>query len=146
MGEQHDKPIRRTVPPDRIPKPRPPTPPFDGQSPHGVQRRPGASRITVEDVRAYVLTHPCAGGKLVDGVDAPTIVDIREMTDKECSALTHTWITGVDDRPVVYVKLRGPFILTGMSYPPGAGITRTPTVECVEEVFDAISGGLVMWG
>jgi hypothetical protein len=48
-----------------------------------------------------------------------------------------------DDYLICYVELRGPFLLSGMSLPPGV---KPPIVQTAFEVFDAHTGNLLVFG
>ncbi len=144
MDEPQDRPIRRPVPPERIPKPRTPKPPSDKPGPGAIPKKAGEGLITEEDIRAYFTTHEFMLGPTVSG-EPPTVVDVKFMTSKACSDMLYTWITSVDSRPICYVKLRGPFLFARRGPPPRDGERRpASTVEYGEEVFDAVSGNLLM--
>lgn len=102
--------------------------------------------VTVDDVRAYVTAHGfagSAGGKTTTGA-APTILQVSLMTWKQADVLLKGDGTKgrVQTGQVIYVKLQGPFLLD-TPVPSGAKITP---VQTGEELFDAASGNLIMFG
>jgi hypothetical protein len=48
-----------------------------------------------------------------------------------------------DDYLVCYVELSGPFLLSGMSLPPGM---KPPVVQTAHEIFDAHTRNLLVFG
>ena len=99
--------------------------------------------FTAEDVAQYTRLHGFAGGPTVSG-DQPVITKVMFIGGGEASKLLGG---GTVDRPddylVCYVELRGPFLLSGMSLPPGM---KPPIVETAHEVFDAHTGNLLVFG
>lgn len=100
--------------------------------------------FTVADVKLYIEKTGFVGGSPVNGAHL-VISKIAFVTSKQASALAQGEAIGLPDSAIVcYVELQGPFILTNMaSLPPGA---KVPTVQKGEEVFDATTGNLLMWG
>jgi hypothetical protein len=59
----------------------------------------------------------------------------------------HGEFIGVPDREMVcYVVLRGPFVLTNISIPPGMEMREIPIAETVVQGFDTRAGNLLIWG
>jgi hypothetical protein len=101
--------------------------------------------FTVEDMKAYLQSAPsCAGGPTLSG-QPPTIETLEFVGCKELTDRLNLFIGLPDDALVCYVVLRGPFRLTLMSYPPGA-VQGIPVSETVEEIYDARTGDLLVWG
>ena len=100
--------------------------------------------FTLEDMKAYLQSAPsCAGGPTLSG-QPPTIDTLEYVGCKELTDRLNLFIGLPDDAPVCYVVLRGPFLLTLMSYPPGA-VQGRPVSETVEEIYDARTGDLLVW-
>lgn len=101
--------------------------------------------FTLEDMKAYLQSAPsCAGGPTFSG-QPPTIETLEFVGCKELTERLNLFIGLPDDALVCYVVLRGPFRLTLMSYPPGA-VQGIPVSETVEEIYDASTGDLLVWG
>ena len=101
--------------------------------------------FTVEDMKVYLQSLPsCAGGPTLSG-QPPTIETLEFVGCKELTDRLNLFIGLPDDALVCYVVLRGPFRLTLMSYPPGA-VQGIPVSETVEEIYDASTGDLLVWG
>lgn len=98
------------------------------------QEPPLAEPLTRESVMHEVRTSGFAGGETVSG-GPPTILECRAVMSKVLEEEIKTWITE-DDRPLIYVKLQGPFFIHRL----GARVER------VHEVFDVRTGRLLMWG
>lgn len=96
--------------------------------------------LSCNRVIQYVGTHSFAGGDAISG-GPPTLVECWGMMSKLAEEKLHNTISS-DNRPIIYVKLKGPFIITNLK-------ARYPTYKqtnLVEEVFDATTGDLMMWG
>jgi hypothetical protein len=101
--------------------------------------------FTLEDMKAYLQSAPsCTGGPTLSG-RPPTIDTLEFVGRKELTDHLNLIIGPPDDALVCYVVLRGPFRLTLMSYPPGA-VQGIPVSETVEEMYDARTGDLLVWG
>lgn len=99
--------------------------------------------LTTAKIKAYVTTHQFMGGPVVGG-GYPTVVTIQEMTVQQVSTLLRDALIEPNPNALVfYVALHGPFVMEGMSLPPGQSI---PTVNTVFEVFDARTGNVPVWG
>lgn len=101
---------------------------------------PGTT-LTTTEVLNYVAQYAFEGGQTLTG-KPPTLLMIRAMRGKAAEKWLATQITG-DDRPVIYVRLHGPFHITHLEAheKPGA-----PPVPDVWEVFDATNGTIPVWG
>ena len=125
------------VPPQNYPK----TTLTDGRP--AIVVKPGTSQLAVADVQQYVTTHPFPGGPTASG-QPPIVVTIQLVTSQQASVIMGGESTGLpDNAPVYYVKLQGPFLMENEHLLPGA---TTPTSNLVEEVFDAHTGNLLVWG
>jgi hypothetical protein len=102
---------------------------------------PGTT-LTMTEVLNYVPQYGFEGGPTVTG-KPPTIVMIRAMRGKAAEKWLATQITG-DDRPVIYVRLHGPFLITDLASHTKDG--KPPVVPDVWEVFDATTGTIPVWG
>lgn len=101
--------------------------------------------FTLEDMEAYLLSAPvCPGGPTLSG-QPPTIEILEFVGCKELTDRLNLYIGLPDDAPVCHVVLRGPFHLKMISYPPGA-VQGLPVAETVEEIYDAQTGNLLVWG
>ncbi len=101
--------------------------------------------FTLEDMKAYLESATsCSGGPTLSG-QPPTIDTLEFVGCKELTDRLNLFIGLPDDALVCYVVLRGPFRLTLMSYPPGA-VQGIPVSETVEEIYDARTGDLLVWG
>ena len=101
--------------------------------------------FTLDDVREFLLSAPrSAGGPTVSG-QLPTIETLEFVRCKELSDRLRLSIGLADDALVCYVVLRGPFQLTGMSFPPGV-FRGIPIAQTVQEFYDANTGRMLMWG
>jgi hypothetical protein len=116
-------------------------------SPAITPRTSGSPAITINDVRQYLQNTPFPGGPTVSGKPY-TIVSITLMASKQASMIMHGEYVGIPDNQLVYyVVVRGPFILTGMSVPPGVNVgNKTPVVQTADEIFDAQTGNLLVFG
>ena len=100
--------------------------------------------FTLEDMTVYLLSGPvCAGGPTLSG-DPPAIETLEFVGCKELAGHLHTYIGLADDAPVCYVVLLGPFLLRGVSFPPGT-VHTAPISQRVEELYDASTGNLLVW-
>jgi hypothetical protein len=96
-------------------------------------------------MRSYLQSAPLsAGGPTVSG-DPPTIETLEFVRCKELTDRLSLFIGLADDALVCYVVLRGPFWMTNVSYPPGShhGVGASQTVQ---EIYDAGTGRLLVWG
>jgi hypothetical protein len=99
--------------------------------------------FTVDDVAQYTKLHGFAGGPTASG-DQPAITKVMFIGAGEANMLLGGEdVARPDDYLVCYVELSGPFLLSGMSVPPGVKI---PTVQTAFEVFDAHTGNLLVFG
>src|SRR5579871_4813587 len=74
------------------------------------------------------------------------ILTIQFVSAKQASQLMDGESVGrPDDYLVCYVKVQGPFLLTGIPVPPEAKKVPT-TARYGDEVFDAHTGNLIVWG
>lgn len=106
--------------------------------------------LTEADVRAYLAQ---GGMPPVVSGGSPSIVAIQFITASQVNTLTKD---AFHDRPgdvtVCYVLLKGPFdfVISHPVVPAGVDASvpgSTPaSINYVEEVFDAYSGNLLMWG
>lgn len=130
------------VPASKIPT-RPAHPTYNGGVP--AVTHPGGGPVTVDDVRAFITKYGFAAsdhGKTTNGT-MPVILQVTMMTAKQASALMNGASPGrSDDTQVIYVKLQGPFLID-MPVPSGA---RIPPAPFGEELFDATTGDLIMYG
>ncbi len=102
----------------------------------------GGGPPTSADVKAFVTKHGFPGGKTVSG-GAPTVLQITLMSAKQAKALLKGESTDRPDTAMVfYVQLQGPFVLS-MPTPPGI---KPITVQKGEELFDATTGNLILFG
>lgn len=100
--------------------------------------------FTLEDMTAYLHSGPvCAGGPTLSG-DPPTIETLEFVGCKELTGRLHTYIGLAGDAPVCYAVLCGPFLLRGVSFPPGT-VHTAPISQRVEEIYDASTGRLMVW-
>ena len=101
--------------------------------------------FTLEDMKAHLQSSPsCRGGPTLSG-QPPTIETLEFARCKELTDRLNLFIGLPDDALVCYVVLRGPFRLTLMSLPPGAA-QGIPISQTVEEIYDASTGDLLIWG
>jgi hypothetical protein len=101
--------------------------------------------FTADDMRSYLQSAPvCAGGPTLSG-DPPTIETLEFVGCKELTDRLNLYIGLPDDALVCYVVLRGPFHLRRISYPPGS-LHGVPVSQTVEEIYDAGTGRLLVWG
>ena len=103
----------------------------------------GGGPPTTADVKAFVTKYGFPGGKTVTGT-APAILQITLMSAKQAKALLKGESTDRPDTAMVfYVQLAGPFVLSGIPTPPGV---KPITVQRAEELFDATTGNLILYG
>lgn len=108
-----------------------------------IQAHADHSLLTSTEVTAYVTTHPFIGGPTTTGA-SPQVVTLQLVTSKQAFSLTGGESIGVPDAvPVYYVVLHGPFRMVGVRVPIG---TKIGTSNKVEEVFDAQTGNMLLWG
>jgi hypothetical protein len=101
--------------------------------------------FTAADVQQFIQAHGYAGGATVSG-GPPTIEKILFITSKQASNLLNGEDIGRPDNALVcYVALRGPFY-SSITAP--YGVTPPPnwTEEAGYEVFDAVTGNLLLYG
>jgi hypothetical protein len=105
-----------------------------------------APAFTVDDMKSYLLSAPVsAGGPTLSG-GLPTIETLEFVGCKELTDRLKLFIGLPDDALVCYVVLRGPFRLAMMSLPPGTSYHGDPVSQTVEEIYDAGTGRLLVWG
>lgn len=108
-----------------------------------IARKGNTSLLTTADVAHYVTAYPFPGGPMASG-GVPTIIILQLMTSREASNLLGGEDIGLPDNAQVYfVVLRGPFVMENMHVPPGE---QVPAVDRGDEVFDAQTGNLLLWG
>ena len=101
--------------------------------------------FTTDDIQAYLQGAPeCSLGPTLSG-EPPTVESVEFVTCKELTERLHVYIGPVDDALVCYVVLRGPFLLSMMSLPPGAD-PGPHFSERVIEIYDASTGDLLASG
>lgn len=115
--------------------------------PHGrpaLKRHPSqVPAFTAEDMKAYLQGAPsCSLGPTLSG-QPPTVESVEFVGCKELTDRLNVYIGLADGAPVCYVVLRGPFLLSGISYPPG-GHHLPPFSETEEEIYDASTGRLLV--
>lgn len=120
---------------------------MSGTQPHGrpaLKLNPGqVPAFAAEDMNAYLQGAPsCALGPTLSG-QPPTVESVEFVSCKELTDRLNVYIGLADDAPVCYVVLRGPFLLSGISYPPGDH-HLPPFSETVEEIYDASTGRLLL--
>jgi hypothetical protein len=99
--------------------------------------------FTADDVEQSTKLHGFAGGPTVSG-GQPAITKVMFISGGEASKLLGgETVDRPDDYLVCYVELHGPFLLSGMSLPPGM---KPPIVQTAIEVFDAHTGNLLVFG
>ena len=99
--------------------------------------------FTADDVAQYTKVHGFAGGPTVSG-DEPAITKVMFIGGGEARKLLGgETVDRPDDYLVCYVELSGPFLLSGMSLPPGV---KPAIVQTAFEVFDAHTGNLLVFG
>jgi hypothetical protein len=101
--------------------------------------------FTAEEMKSYLQSAPvCAGGPTFSG-DPPIIETLEFVGCQELTKRLKLSIGLADDALVCYAVLRGPFLMTLMSLPPG-----TPPgphfSHRVVEIYDASTGRLLVWG
>jgi hypothetical protein len=77
--------------------------------------------------------------------EPPTVESVEFVTCKELTDRIKVYIGPDDDALVCYVVLRGPFLLTMISLPPGAD-PGPHFSERVIEIYDASTGNLLVSG
>lgn len=102
------------------------------------------TQLTVADVQRYVLTQPFPAGSTVKGVQ-PGIVLLKLMTSRDASIQMRGENVGLPDNAYVYyVIVKGPFYMKYISS--ASGSKNASTFSLGEEVFDAQTGNLLVWG
>jgi hypothetical protein len=77
--------------------------------------------------------------------EIPTIETLEFVTSGELRARIETAIGLPDDALVCYAVIRGPFLATRISLPPGRGrIGPTPMAGAIGETYDARTGRLLV--
>lgn len=101
--------------------------------------------FTADDMKAYLQGAPeCSLGPTLSG-EPPTVESVEFVTCKELTDRIKVYIGPDDDALVCYVVLRGPFLLSMMSLPPGAD-PGPHFSERVIEIYDASTGRLLVSG
>jgi hypothetical protein len=101
--------------------------------------------FTADDMVAYLQGAPsCSLGPTLSE-EPPTVESVEFVTCKELTDRIKVYIGPDDDALVCYVVLRGPFLLTMISLPPGADPGPHPS-ERVIEIYDASTGNLLVSG
>jgi hypothetical protein len=110
---------------------------------------PAPGVLPASAIRKYILTHRFEGGPTTTG-NPSTILTLALVTSKEAATIMGGEQTGLpDDAQVYYILLRGQFVLDYMSLPPpepGQPPMKVPTAETGDEVFDAMTGRVLVWG
>lgn len=105
--------------------------------------RANGAMLTTADVERYISTHPIIGGQTVSG-QAPQIMQVLLTTSQKASQIMGgEYVSASANLPVYYVLLNGPFLMENIHLPPGEPV---PTAHEYEEVFDAQTGNLLVWG
>jgi hypothetical protein len=104
--------------------------------------------FAAEDMKAYLQGAPkCSLGPTLSG-EPPTVESVEFGSCKELGNRLHVSIRPIDrwdgDAPVCFVVLRGPFHLTHISLPPGKVVYGLPWCDIVGEIYDAITGRLLV--
>ena len=101
--------------------------------------------FTADDMTAYLQGAPeCSLGPTLSE-EPPTVESVEFVTRKELTDRIKVYIGPDDDALVCYVVLRGPFLLSMMSLPPGAD-PGPHFSERVIEIYDASTGSLLVSG
>jgi hypothetical protein len=101
--------------------------------------------FTADEMTSYLQSAPaCAGGPTLSG-DPPIIETLEFVGCQELTKRLKLYIGLADDALVCYVVLRGPFLMTMMSLPPGAP-PGPHYCHRVVEIYDASTGHLLVWG
>jgi len=101
--------------------------------------------FTADDMTAYLQGAPeCRLGPTLSG-EPPTVESVEFVTCKELTDRIKVYIGPDDDALVCYVVLRGPFLLSMMSLPPGAD-PGPHFSQTVIEIYDAGTGRLLVSG
>jgi hypothetical protein len=104
-----------------------------------------APAFTADEMTSYLQSAPaCAGGPTLSG-DPPIIETLEFVGCQELTKRLKLYIGLADDALVWYVVLRGPFLMTMMSLPPGAP-PGPHYCHRVVEIYDASTGHLLVWG
>jgi hypothetical protein len=99
--------------------------------------------VSAARIRHDILTYGFPGGPTVSG-KPPTIVKMELLTVAQMRALGAEGMYGLaDTAPVYFVLLRGPFVPSGISVPPGVKIS---TVQRGDEIIDARTGRITDFG
>ena len=105
-----------------------------------------APAFTAEDMKAYLRGAPeCSLGPTLSG-EPPTVESVEFASCKELRERLHVWIGPPDDALACFVVLRGPFKLTRISLPPGKVVYGMPWCNIVGEIYDAMTGRLLVYG
>lgn len=102
--------------------------------------------FTAEDMKAYLQGAPeCSLGPTLSG-EPPTLDSVEFASCKELRERLNMWVGPSDDALVCFVVLRGPFHLTRISLPPGKVVYGMPWCNIVGEIYDAMTGRLLVRG
>jgi len=92
-------------------------------------------------IEQYIKTHAFAGGLTISG-KKPIVNEILLISSHDASMLMKGEYVGVPDNKLVwYVQYCGPFLLDWVPY----GV-KPPTYPLGQEVFDAQTGQMLLWG
>jgi len=101
--------------------------------------------FTADDMTSYLQSAPaCAGGPTLSG-DPPIIETLEFVGCQELTKRLKLYIGLADDALVCFVVLRGPFLMTMMSLPPGAP-PGPHFCHRFHEIYDASTGRLLVSG
>lgn len=114
--------------------------------PHASLNTSGAA-FTQADVIAFFNTYGFFAGPVVKGAHLK-ILTIQFVSAKQASQLMYGEnVDRPDDYLVCYVKVEGPFLLTGVRGGPNLPNVGHPTMAKLgDAVFDAHTGNLLGWG
>ena len=102
--------------------------------------------FTAEDMKAYLQGAPeCSLGPTLSGAP-PTVESVEFASCKELRIRLNMFIGHDDDALACFVVLRGPFHLQGISLPPGKVVYGIPWCNVVGEIYDAMTGHLLVHG
>jgi len=101
--------------------------------------------FTADEMTSYLHSAPaCAGGPTLSG-DSPIIETLEFVECRELTKRLKLSIGLADEALVCSAVLRGPFLMTMMSLPPGAP-PGPHYCHRVVEIYDACTGRLLVWG
>ena len=102
--------------------------------------------FTAEDMKAYLQGAPeCSLGPTLSG-EPPTVESVEFASVKELRERLNVYNGPSDNTLVCFVVLRGPFHLTRISLPPGTVVYGIPWCNIVSEIYDAMTGRLLVHG